>query len=521
MTKAEEISQRVIEQCLSRGVAEFVLCPGSRNSPLLAEAIRHQAKCWGHIDERAAGFFALGRCRALDGPVAVITTSGTAAFELFPAMIEALYQRLPLLVITADRPKRFRGSGAPQAIEQAGMFCVYAVSNEDSADGRIDLEGWDGWGPAHVNVCLEEPLVGDLVEAAPKSLIPKPWEKRTVFPATRRRKQAAPDVVLVGSLEISEREMVRKFLQELESPVVAEATSGLREDESLAPWLLRDGEHSVDNRDVRSVLRIGGVPSGRFWRNLENRTEVQVCVVLANGFRGLARDTLQFDSLDQLEFQPRPSVVDLKASRKRAVRLEELLREFPRSELALVRALSESVGAGSQIFLGNSLPIREWNLAATQQPRGLDCWGNRGANGIDGNLSSWLGWSAGNSGESWGLVGDLTALYDLNSLWVSPQLEKTRRRIAVLNNGGGGIFRRLPGLENAQGDLARVLFSEHDLGFEPWARMWGCGYQLWDGRGEICPDDPGTVICEVRPDAQETESFWSEWNRLRPETSAS
>jgi len=122
VTEAQELARRVIAGCVERGIDEFVLCPGSRNSPLLLEAIRWPVKCWRHFEERAAGFFALGRCRARQAPVAVVTTSGTAVCELFPAMVEALYQRQPLLAITADRPKRYRGTGAPQAIEQAGMF---------------------------------------------------------------------------------------------------------------------------------------------------------------------------------------------------------------------------------------------------------------------------------------------------------------------------------------------------------------------------------------------------------------
>lgn len=518
VTKAEELARRVVGQCLARGVAEFVLCPGSRNSPLLAEALRAQVKCWGHMDERAAGFFALGRCRALERPVAVITTSGTAAFELFPAVIEALYQRLPLLAITADRPKRYRGTGAPQAIEQAGMFCVYAVWNRDTEDGRLDFDAWDGWGPAHVNVCLDEPLLGgaDRGQTHGHSLPAEAGEVRPVPSEGRRRRLSAPDAVLLGSLHPGDRGKVRDFLKELQRPILAEATSGLREDESLQQWMLRDGEHSFRGAAMGAVIRIGGLPSGRFWRDLEERREVNVYSVLANGFRGLARDTLMFDSLDQLEFDGRASVIDLEASRRRAARLEELLQEYPSSEPALVRALSRVAGAGASVFLGNSLPIREWNLAASYGLRCLDCWANRGANGIDGNLSTWLGWSAGNGGESWGIFGDLTALYDLNSLWTQDQLQPARRRIVILNNLGAGIFRRIPDLAAAKGDFGRFVFSGHGIGFRSWAEMWGCEYRCWEG-GTNGFDEagPGTSVCEIRPDPVETEAFWTAWNRVR------
>lgn len=521
VTKAEELARQVVRQCLERGVAEFVLCPGSRNSPLLAAALLTSAKCWSHMDERAAAFFALGRCRALGRPVAVVTTSGTAAFEAFPAMIEALYQRLPLLAITADRPKRYRGTGAPQAIEQAGMFCVYAVSNQDSEDGKLNLDTWDGWGPAHVNVCLEEPLFDGLPDPEPLAVRAPalPTAMGDCFPPGRRRKLPAPDVVLVGSLRPEERAPVRSFLQQLQCPIFAEAISGLREDKNLATWLLRDGEHSLNGDGMASVLRIGGVPSARFWRDLDRQPKVRVSSILAHGFSGIARDSQMFDSLEQVEFEGRPATIDLAASRRRSDCLEELLREFPESEPALVRALSREMPAGGSVFLGNSLPLREWNLAAAHESRAADWWANRGANGIDGNVSTWLGWSGGSERATWGVFGDVTALYDLNSLWVSGQLTRAQRLLVVINNGGGGIFRRLPGLAATSGELGRILRSEHRIGFDSWAAMWGCAYHRWDGGSlDLLPAE-GMAILEVRPDAAATESFWAAWNRVRTEES--
>lgn len=519
MTKAEELARRVIRQCLDRGVAEFVLCPGSRNSPLLAAALLAPVKCWGHMDERAAAFFALGRCRALGRPVAVITTSGTAAFETFPAMIEALYQRLPLLAITADRPKRYRGTGAPQAIEQAGMFCVYAVANQDTETGILNLDAWDGWGPAHVNLCLEEPLFDGVPDQAPLPDPEFPPQPAGADPRSlnRRRKLPAPDVVLVGGLRSEQRAAVRAFLLELQQPVWAEAISGLREDESLAPWLLRDGEYALKSAGISTVLRIGGVPSARFWRDLDAQPKVQVYSALAGGFPGLARDSLLFDSLDQAEFEGKPSVIDVAASRRRCERLEALLREFPQSEPALVRSLSESVPAGGSVFLGNSLPLREWNLAASVTPRAVDFWANRGANGIDGNVSTWLGWSGGAEPAAWGIFGDVTALYDLNSLWISNQLPVRQRLLVVINNGGGGIFRRLPGLAGARDELARILRSEHDIGFEAWAAMWRSGYQQWSGGRLELPYGERLAVLEVRPDLAATEAFWDAWNQVGAE----
>ena len=121
-------ARAVIEEARVAGVREMCVCSGSRNAPLLAVLSHSDLKLWTFVDERSAAFFALGRMKLLGAPVAVVTTSGTAAAELLPALVEAHYSGLPLVVITADRPARFRGTGAPQAIEQVNLFGVAAES---------------------------------------------------------------------------------------------------------------------------------------------------------------------------------------------------------------------------------------------------------------------------------------------------------------------------------------------------------------------------------------------------------
>ena len=134
-------ARAVIEEARAAGVREFCVCSGSRNAPLLAVLSKSDLKLWTFVDERSAAFFALGRMKLTGAPVAVVTTSGTAAAELLPALVEAHYSGLPLFVITADRPARFRGTGAPQAIEQLDLFGVY--------------------GARHLNVEFDEPLIDE------------------------------------------------------------------------------------------------------------------------------------------------------------------------------------------------------------------------------------------------------------------------------------------------------------------------------------------------------------------------
>lgn len=144
-------ARRLIGDLRAAGVEEFCVCGGSRNAPLIAVlAADDGVRKWSFVDERAAAFFALGRAKLTGRATAVITTSGTAAAELLPAAIEAYYSGVPLVLITADRPARYRGSGAPQAIEQLGLFGVYA---------ETELAQWSRIRPLHCNIEFEEPLI--------------------------------------------------------------------------------------------------------------------------------------------------------------------------------------------------------------------------------------------------------------------------------------------------------------------------------------------------------------------------
>lgn len=145
-------ARAVVQRMRERGADEFCVCAGSRNSPLLAVLGSGDVKTFSFVDERSAAFFALGRIKQHGRPVVVVTTSGTAVAELLPAAVEAFYSALPLVLLTADRPARFRGTGAPQCIEQEGIFGPYAM---------VDENAWTRRTPLHVNVEFDEPLIDE------------------------------------------------------------------------------------------------------------------------------------------------------------------------------------------------------------------------------------------------------------------------------------------------------------------------------------------------------------------------
>ena len=525
------LAQAVVASLVRAGVREVIVCAGARNAALVAVLAQTASlRLWSFPEERSAAFFALGRCLALGSPVAVVTTSGTAVAELLPAVIEAFYQALPLVLVTADRPRAYRGSGAPQAIEQAGIFTSYLADWGDVAslgelatfDGA--LADWSWRGPMHLNVCLEEPSSAALAQAEPAAAEPRPAPaKPRSTPALVETfladSTAGPLVAVVAALPADEQPPVARFLRRLGCPVIAEATSGLREAPELAAQRLPAAEATLARLPVGRVLRIGGVPSSRWWRDLEKRPGVLVLSLTPTGFPGLARRSAvaDFPDWDAVNV-PGELTAYTPEAEPRALATEPppaALRDHPCGEPALVHALSTVIPPGALVFLGNSLPIREWNVFAAHRPRAFRVFANRGANGIDGCVSTFLGLGA-DEAESWAVVGDLTALYDLAALWITPALPDARRRLVVINNGGGRIFARVAALRGLPEEPRRLMENPHALEFGSWAAMFGWAYAraaTADDLAAAARRPEAHLVIEVVPDPAATEACWDQLSR--------
>ena len=507
MTNLER-AHEVIAEVRARGVRDFCVCAGSRNSPLLAAlSAIHDVHLYSFVDERSAAFFALGRAKRDGLPVAIVTTSGTAVAELLPAAVEAHYSGVPLVLLTADRPARFRGTGAPQAIEQENLFGVYATRSV-----------------VHINVEFDEPLLGNagFQPAGPQASSRRddaagrmpasqpPGSRRSELPRFRK------PLVVLGGLNADDREAVVRFVLAYGAAVYAEPLSGLREERSLASQVVLN-ERMLGRGGFDGVVRIGNVPTLRFWRDLDEAfADVPVVHYSRLPFAGLARGDVY--SLDDLPAAPKPVTRDddfLSRDRLMAEQVAAIFDREPQSEPALLRALSRELPPSSRIYLGNSLPVREWDLAATREPRGFALEANRGANGIDGQLSTFFGWCKPRV-ENVCILGDLTALYDLNAPWICPQLNRgVRFRLIVVNNGGGRIFSRVPSLKALDpGFRERMIENEHTLRFDDWAAMWRIDYE-WTGLvTPMTPEAGMRLVTELAPDADATQRAWTAFDDL-------
>ncbi len=509
-----QLAHRIVQQLLDCGVKEVCSCAGSRNAPLCMTLNQVPGlKVYNWPEERSAAFFALGRSKFTGLPVPIVVTSGTAAAELLPATVEAYYTGVPIILLTADRPRAYRNTGAPQSAEQVGMFSHYTKFNLDIAgEEPFDLRRWDQRGPCHFNACFEEPQSQPLfLKDAEYSLERKHFRKKLVgdhrvlenFLSNKK----AP-LVIVGTLKESDRANVKEFLLKCNCPLFLEAHSGLREDPDLQLRRIHFPDKlypraKENGYEVDSVVRIGGVPTLRFWRDLEIIKTIPVLSINDVPFPGLTMGEMIptdigpfFERINLPENLSFTNCTDWIVREKEMQNdLLQLCNSEPLAEASLVRSLSEQIPEGANIFLGNSLPIREWDLTSTLENKNFTLFSNRGCNGIDGQISSGIGLSDVNK-ENWIIVGDLTTFYDLVGPWALQHIENLKLNIVVINNGGAKFFGKLfplPELQNC-----------HNFNFEGFAKQWDFQYERWNEIGEC---KRYNRIIEIVPDELETERF--------------
>ncbi|HZD18642.1 MAG TPA: 2-succinyl-5-enolpyruvyl-6-hydroxy-3-cyclohexene-1-carboxylic-acid synthase [Actinomycetota bacterium] len=474
----------LVDELVTQGVSHACLSPGSRSTPLALALWRHPGiRVHVHLDERASSFVALGLAKATGEPVVVGCTSGTAAAEFLPAMVEAWMSRTPLVVLTADRPPELRGVGANQTIDQVGLYGRHAKWFVDAAVpgdrpdprywrelGREALReaGWGPPGPVHVNLPFREPLVPS------EALVPETGPRSRRITRTGGRPEeletfvaelasVSRGVLLAGSLRRPAPSLV-ELARRLAWPLLAEPTSGLRVPGALraGPLLVADDGFAASN--VPDLLvQLGAAPTSRpalaFVENARRLVIVDPDRLIADPYRkaGWTIDTdpeaLAAGALPRLDERPGSGWLDgwLEADHAARAAVDALLDGWSEPyEGRVARDLAQALPDGSTLVVGSSMPVRD--LDAYMRPRGgLRVLANRGASGIDGFVSTALGVAAAGT-PTVALCGDLTLLHDAGSL-----LWSARRGyhcvFVVPNNEGGVIFsflrhRDLPELED-------------------------------------------------------------------------
>ncbi|MFA6916735.1 MAG: 2-succinyl-5-enolpyruvyl-6-hydroxy-3-cyclohexene-1-carboxylic-acid synthase [Parachlamydiales bacterium] len=513
---SRELVHQILDGLEKLGVVHITLCPSSRNAYFVQElksSERFKVTSW--FEERSAAFYTLGLIKNSGKPAVIITTSGTAAAETLPATMEAFYSGLPLIILTTDRPRRYRLTGAPQSAEQVGLFSHYVHAEEDIADGETlkFTSNLCPKGPLHLNVCLEDPYGKGKIDPHTKpewSLQDFEYDKETL---SNFLDNAVCPFVIVSGLTKEEQPAVESFLRILKAPVYLEASSGLRENKALDHLSIRTTEGIWQRAEkagypIDAVLRIGGVPTLRMWRDLDEcQGKYALLSISANPFPGASWSKCLVGNLIGLkdtvvhkEYEPYNNFIkeDQKVLEKRLISFDK----FPSSEPALVHYLSQLIGTESFVYLGNSLPIREWDMAASFSHPHANIAANRGVNGIDGQLSTFFGMCR-EDVPCWGIFGDLTTLYDMSAPWALFQNPHIKPVCVVINNGGGKIFERMYG--------DKAFYNCHNLSFAPLASLWNMQYVQWHTVPEKLPPNiyQKAYLIEIIPDAEQTKLFWS------------
>ncbi len=521
-----------VEELARNGLKNVVICPGSRSTPLAyAFARNSQIKLWMHLDERSAAFFALGMAKASGLPVALVCTSGTAAANFFPAVVEADYSRVPLLVLTADRPPELREIGAPQAIDQLRMYGVYTrwfmemalpeASNEmlryvRTVAGRAFATAANApAGVVHLNFPLREPLVPAPISGQPlhplgqRDVIAwhgredgKPYVRAAQVQVSLNPSQIAltekrRGLIICGSTSQFNPEFnqaIGQLSARLGWPILADPLSGLRH--------LPEQGLVIDNYDafLRNpalvqklapdfVLRFGAMPTSKplllFLKQypaieswvVDNGNNWQDPTALAS--RMWQIDPIAFCKAIQTETNTDYSWLESwqSAAKLTARAIEQVMNETSElSEPKVFAELSQILPENSTLYVGNSMPVRDLDTFFRNRPQAVKIFGNRGANGIDGLVSSALGAAAADQTSPMVLIlGDISFYHDMNGLLAAKQ-HKINATIIVLNNDGGGIFSFLP-QANFPDNFEQLFGTPHGLDFEPVSQIYGASWQ--------------------------------------------
>ncbi|MCC6698196.1 MAG: 2-succinyl-5-enolpyruvyl-6-hydroxy-3-cyclohexene-1-carboxylic-acid synthase [Candidatus Hydrogenedentes bacterium] len=553
----------IVEELLRCGVDYFVLSPGSRCTPLTgAVAEEPRAKSTVHFDERGAAYFALGQARAMERPVALICTSGTAAANYLPAVVEASQSQIPLILLTADRPPELLDSGANQAIDQARLYGVYArwycglpcpdravspVFVLTTIDQAVYRATHSPAGPVHVNCAYREPLApyaADLNEAeylAPLSAWKASGEPYTQYagpaseldPAAARHvadviANAQRGVLLAGQLRNrSEAEAVAQLGATLGWPIVADVTSGLRLNANAA-GVLHYTDLLLCSASFReafqpdAVIHVGGaITSKRVNQHLHEHPPAQYIRVADHPFRvdPAHTVTLRVEAGTKVLCSGLTKACTPRVNKEWSEMLfrmnglacdtigAALHSKLGLSEPAVASTVSSQLPEGALLFVGNSMPIRDVGMFGEGAAVGASVFANRGASGIDGCIATAAGIAACSGSPVVALLGDLAVLHDLNSLALlrDPAIRVT---LVVINNDGGGIFHFLP-VAQQTAIFERYFGTPHGLVFEHAARQFGLAYDRPEDLASLVPalsaarERAGSTIIEVRTDREE------------------
>jgi 2-succinyl-5-enolpyruvyl-6-hydroxy-3-cyclohexene-1-carboxylate synthase len=455
------LARSIVQSCLDSGAQQVVIAPGSRNAPLswaFAQAEKAGLiKIQVRIDERDAGFLALGIAKATKKPVPVVVTSGSAVANLLPAIVEAFHSAVPVIILSADRPASARGKSAPQTIDQFGMFGTFVKSQIDVAAGNTvaldisqvvesTISGRPG--PVQVNVQFELPLMPDVNEMEWQ---PKAPNLNSISKTECHQKEievSGNGIFVVGDNADPEAvQEINQISQEIGWPIIWEPTANAH----MLPIAISHGvvllQADVAPK-VDVVVTLGTVGLSRAILGLLKSVPTHLAIHSATAGSDLpdpvssANEIL--DCVPKLKTSVDPEWLSQwqTLDKKAKTSITAVLAPDTLSGPSAAQVVWNQAGEGDQLFVAASWPVRHLEAYASKR-KGLQVFGNRGANGIDGLISTATGVAIGTKKRTVLLMGDIAFLHDLGGLNLGEDQEQPNLTIVVLDNNGSGIFSQL------------------------------------------------------------------------------
>ncbi len=501
------LAQSIIQICLAKGIKNIVISPGSRNAPLTIGFVNNpEFNCYSIADERCAAFFALGIAQQIQKPVAVVCTSGSALLNYYPAFAEAFYSQIPLIVISADRPQSKIDIGDGQTIRQEKVFKNHSLYNanlteEVSVENDLKInkainKAFTKKGPVHINAPFEEPLYQtvskldvDVTITAfnkinHKIVIDQIIEFTNIWNKSKKK------LILVGENKpnMIDAEIIEALAKDESVVVMTENTSNLHHpsflnniDTIITPFTKKE----FKNLQPDILLTFGGMVVSKrikaFLRTYKPAHHWHIDSLRAYDTYGVLTQHFKVDpNLFFKQFQSFTIPISSNyfstfdaIAKLRKTKHQEYLEKIPFSDFKVFEKIIPSLPENSMLHLSNSSAIRYAQLIAIHPSIQVFC--NRGTSGIDGSTSTAIGAAVANERSTVLIAGDIGFLYDSNALW--NEYTPKNFKIILINNGGGGIFRILPGHEETP-VFNKFFETSHGLTAEHLAKMYGFEYGI-------------------------------------------
>lgn len=488
----------------AHGIKRIVLCPGSRNIPLVQTFTNiPEFTCYPVTDERSAGFFAIGLALHGGAPAAVCCTSGTALLNLHPAVAEAFYQQVPLVVISADRPAAWIGQMDGQTLPQPDVFGKLVKKSVNLPEVQTDEDEWfcnrlineallelnhHGKGPVHINVPISEPFFKLPVDQLPEARVITRYQGLSVYdkdykPLIERLNRYQRRMVVVGQMSLIylfDKHYVKMLYKHFAwfAENISNQTVPGQPIRNIDPLLCSMNNEEQEKMRPELLITYGGhIISKRLKNFLRRHPPIEHWHISPDGevvdLFGSLTTVIEMDPFEFLErIAPMMDNRTPEYPRGWEARSKAVPDvDFPYSEMSAIGKIITRLPAPCSLHLANSSTVRYAQLFNV--PADVEILSNRGTNGIEGSLSTALGYATVSEKLNFVIIGDLSFFYDMNALW-NPNYG-SNVRILLLNNSGGEIFHALPGLELHE-NARRFVTATHQANAKAWAEDRGFEY---------------------------------------------